>query len=544
MQNKSEDLAKDADSRKLTPAPKWEVSQDLISVLRGIREHIPESQLSSQDQEAALRHLDHVASGEDADGSFKALSDLLIRAGSRDARKLRDRLCPAYAVFRKRVRATDSAGPRMDQHQVDADGSHADAPDVDGEARPDEPSAEGHARPMVVAGGVPTPTGASDVKTPPAEDRESDGLKLSALEVSFWNRSHGCEPDADHVSRLKDSIEKDRLYYPLRLVPIPSSPGRYAIIGGANRYLALRALRGEDGVLLPGEYIILDDLTEDDPACMRISYDENDIQRKPSPFELACLVERVRQRKAVTDAQLIADLPVSRQELSALRHLPALFDQLPESWKRDLRLSSSGRDRDSAPAITLSHWRIVAATLKKCGVTAELCAILEKAAAENCSTKQLRQSLGEAKTRGTRKEQGGDGGKPTPKPEETPESKDPGPTQDLPPVEGTTDDRTAPPGGDTPTPPAETKDATEILTGTPTPVSPPLEEKEDGPHNEEPSPGDGEPPPVETDFDCLVHGLQECKDCAGWDLEIWELLNETNRKILDIQEQRAGVAKP
>ena len=462
---------------------------------------------------------ERIQSGSGTSSAGGELYRIIRRSGHPAAKDLGDRLWPLLEALDAVGQGTE---PAEGAGEEDGGGQTGGGP----VARPDD---------------VPVDADAPPVQATPGDAGQCEGLSLSSLEISFWNRSYECEPDAAHAAQLAASIGTDGLAHAILLVRFKDNPTKYAVLCGANRVVALRSLRGEDGVLHPGEYRIREDLTEDDPACMRIAADENAIRRKPSPYELARLAKRVSSREDVTDALLTKTLRVSRQELSALRHLPSLDEQLPACWRRDLRATKSEGDRAGGPAITISHLRIVVAPLTEFGVTEEFKAILEDAAAKHWTTEHLRRVFREAVSNLEKKASGDDAG------EHPAETKDPteDDTEKPQPVEGAGDGKEQPPGGnggeENPKPGEGAGDEAE----SPTPEPPPGEGDDGGPGEGtgDQSPEGGEVWVEDTDIDCVLLALLDASGCAGLDEEIRAVVDEASRKIVEIQDERAGEGK-
>jgi hypothetical protein len=212
---------------------------------------------------------------------------------------------------------------------------------------------------------------------------------------SGCNRSFGVEPNQRHIERLVRSISYVKLLHPITLVPVKNKADRFEILCGANRYWALLREREQDGYLEPDEYVIRWDLDSESPECLEIAAEENSIRLEMSPVEMANYIARLYAKGAVDQEYLGKEFGINRGLVNALCSLPTYFGQLPAEWKRDLQwVHADACDLKYTPVITASHWRHVAAKVKKAnGVTDELRRIMEKASKEEWSSEKLRREL-------------------------------------------------------------------------------------------------------------------------------------------------------
>jgi hypothetical protein len=220
-------------------------------------------------------------------------------------------------------------------------------------------------------------------------------IPLSKIGISIWNRSYDASLDDSYVAGMKKSIETDGLMHPITLVRDPDDPTRpYKAVAGAGRRAAVMQIRGEAGMLEPGEYRLLANITEADAeACTRISVSENEDRRASSVNETARQVQRLLGSKTLKHNQVASLLRIPRETVGKLVDLVAYFDQLPDSWQVDLSAVPGG-DSTHKPAITRSHWDKVAATVKKeHGVTPKLKKAMEAAHAQTLSVAKFDEQL-------------------------------------------------------------------------------------------------------------------------------------------------------
>lgn len=220
-------------------------------------------------------------------------------------------------------------------------------------------------------------------------------LPFSKLQVSKWNRSFDAEPDEAYVDELMKDIKRNGLIHQLTLVKSGTDDASYAILAGANRYWAMRKLRGDESGLREGEYIVRTDVQGDDPRCLDISLSENGHRRQSSVIETARYVDRLLEQEHVDQSKLARKLHLRREVVNRYPKLVRSFDQLPESWKKDLSLSPDGTEK-TRPVITASHWVEVAGAVEDGEITPEVKAIMEDAAKDRRSTRDLRNALKQA----------------------------------------------------------------------------------------------------------------------------------------------------
>jgi len=217
-------------------------------------------------------------------------------------------------------------------------------------------------------------------------------LPFSALHISKWNRSFGVEPDEEYIEELARDIQHNGLIQPISIVPSTKGGDPDAILAGANRFWALKKVRGADSGLKEGEFTVRTDIADDDPRCLDISLSENGHRRQSSVIETARYVGRLLQEQKVDQKKLAPKLHLRREVVNRMSKLVKCFDQLPPAWQKDLSRSPSKEGGD-IPAITLSHWVEVAAEIDEGEITPEVRGVLEKAADERLSTRELRKAL-------------------------------------------------------------------------------------------------------------------------------------------------------
>ena len=224
-----------------------------------------------------------------------------------------------------------------------------------------------------------------------AEAQKNPRIKLSDMDISVWNRSHGADLDADYVKKLAADIKANGLVNPVAIV-MHKKTGRWVVVAGAHRIAALKSIRGEDGILKEGEYRIIADLDESDPRCFDLCVADNRHQRGMSLYELAMYVRRVVEELKLDQGRVADALGLQRPYINRLLMLAKYWDELPESVKSDFRKAPySGSENQ--PVLTFSWWYEFASAFQKAGLNDEVRALMEQALAERWSTRQVKEAV-------------------------------------------------------------------------------------------------------------------------------------------------------
>jgi hypothetical protein len=398
-----------------------------------------------------MRHVELIEAGESIDESVEAVSKLLTRLGGPNVPKLQEDLDDGYAEEQGRTRAADGTGPRKDQTPDDADGSPQGAPGsgggedvVDGtgtipladkasdvlnqlgDLEVDKRRLERLRKSLeaVKATNILTPENGASIReglatgndhaqnlaemfspglepvrseaVHDASEAETSGMEkipLSALSVSNWNPRKHVDPDDQDLERFAADIKKRGLIQPVVLVRRGHGEDLFDVLCGCRRIGALRINRGPEGVLEPGEYRVHEDLAGDGIRCLEMSAAENWMRSQPPPYAVACFFEALITEKKCKASDLAKAYFTTEAKVSYFRKLVTHFRDLPESWQSSLRGVKGAGGEKPRPAITLSHWGIVAATVKAKGVTPELREIMEQAVAESWTIEQLREQM-------------------------------------------------------------------------------------------------------------------------------------------------------
>jgi len=155
-------------------------------------------------------------------------------------------------------------------------------------------------------------------------------MKLGELVISPFNiRQHDTEDD---LTSLTDSIKKRHLISKLLLRP--GKKGVIEIVAGYRRYRAMMELHGKDYDLIESEYVLYDELSDED--ALVLSIEENQQRKNLSPLELNRAALTLNQ-KGYKDAAIAKILNVTPHRLKRLYVLSADINKIPDVAKEELK---------------------------------------------------------------------------------------------------------------------------------------------------------------------------------------------------------------
>ena len=137
--------------------------------------------------------------------------------------------------------------------------------------------------------------------------------------------------DDEGLKELKDSIKKYSLISKILLRP--GKNGKFEIVAGQRRYLALLELLGEDHELPAEDYIIMKDL--DDEKAYILSITENQQRLDLSPFELNKAILKLNGW-GYKDKEIAKILNITPHRLKRLSTLAQDERKMPEAAKIEL----------------------------------------------------------------------------------------------------------------------------------------------------------------------------------------------------------------
>ena len=217
-------------------------------------------------------------------------------------------------------------------------------------------------------------------------------IPFSDITISPFNQSYGIDLDDNVVGELATSISQNELINPLTIIKNPKGDGYY-LLAGVHRLQALKNLRGEKSGLLDGEFRILPNKNESDDNCFKICVAENRLRHDPSPFVLAKYVTRIIEKEKINQDSVAKVMRKSRATINRLLKLFEHWDQLPESWQADLKVSPTPEKEEDKFRISFSHFSDVAAVLESKNIT-ELQELMTQAHDKCMSTREFKRRIG------------------------------------------------------------------------------------------------------------------------------------------------------
>jgi len=152
--------------------------------------------------------------------------------------------------------------------------------------------------------------------------------------------------DDEGIKALKDSIKQYSLISKILLRA--GKGGKFEIIAGQRRYLALLDLLGEDHELPVEDYILLEDI--DDEKAYILSITENQQRLDLSPFELNAAILKLNEF-GYKDKEIAKVLNITPHRLKRLSTLAQDERKMPEAAKVELHKPVEESSLDDA------HWQ-------------------------------------------------------------------------------------------------------------------------------------------------------------------------------------------
>lgn len=154
-------------------------------------------------------------------------------------------------------------------------------------------------------------------------------MKLKELVISPCNVRQTV--GEDDLSNLQQSIKKHNLIS--KIVLRKSGEGVYEVVAGQRRYKALSALRGEDYDLTDSDYVLYEDLGDDE--AFLLSIEENQQRRPLNPMDLNKAAVKLNHM-GKKDKEIARVLNVSPYRLKRLYHLGMDKNKMPEQAQEHL----------------------------------------------------------------------------------------------------------------------------------------------------------------------------------------------------------------
>ena len=211
------------------------------------------------------------------------------------------------------------------------------------------------------------------------------------LGISDWNRSKDCDLDKAYLEKLAENIKQNGLLCPIILVR-DKKTGCLRVLAGAHRLAALKLLRGDDGGLYEGEFIILD-IDESDAGCFAITTADNRYQRKSSLADTMVYLQRIAEERHVTQENIAKETGHDRQVVNRLLIFAKHIDKCLEPVKADLHRAPDNENEDGGPALTVYGVYEFVPALSKAGMTPVIAGMIGRAVLERWSTRKIRRAV-------------------------------------------------------------------------------------------------------------------------------------------------------
>ena len=176
-------------------------------------------------------------------------------------------------------------------------------------------------------------------------------MKLSDIKISPLNVRNG-EYVEETVADLAENIQENGLFSKLLLRKVGKGDGKYEVIAGGRRHLALIKAYGEDYELPESDYIIKD---EDDFSAIVDSITENVHRIGLSPIQMSEAANMLRAaKKGISIKEIAKIMWAPEAKIKRVLVLKEDLEYIPESAKRELALSD-----EEEPRFTDAHWDAV-----------------------------------------------------------------------------------------------------------------------------------------------------------------------------------------
>lgn len=225
----------------------------------------------------------------------------------------------------------------------------------------------------------------------PTNTKDNVAYYFRDLGISDWNRSKDCDLDKAYLEKLAENIKRNGLLCPIILVR-DKKTGCLRVLAGAHRLAALKLLRGDDGGLYEGEFIILD-IDESDEGCFAITTADNRYQRKSSLADTMVYLQRIAENRHITQEKIATETGHDRQVVNRLLIFAKHVDNCSEPVKADLRRAPDGEQEDGGPALTVYGVYEFVPALSKAGMTPVIAVMIGRAVLERWSTRKIRRAV-------------------------------------------------------------------------------------------------------------------------------------------------------
>jgi len=157
-------------------------------------------------------------------------------------------------------------------------------------------------------------------------------MKLKDLVVSAVNVREIPKDNDERIKDLSESIERHSMIS--RIVLRPTSDEKYEIIAGSRRYHALLFSHGEDFELSDKDYVVFQDMKDDDALLLSIA--ENQQRQSLSPLELNKAALKLNHA-GFKDKDVAKILGITPHRLKRIIYLSQDINKMPQEVREELR---------------------------------------------------------------------------------------------------------------------------------------------------------------------------------------------------------------
>jgi ParB family transcriptional regulator, chromosome partitioning protein len=173
-------------------------------------------------------------------------------------------------------------------------------------------------------------------------------MRIKSIEFTSDN-SRTIYEEMKNIESLMDSIKQTGLIAPIVLQKVEKSD-KYNIIAGQRRFLALSTLRGENGSLEEGEFVVRDFGDAKEVDILEVSIIENQHREALSPMDLNRAALKLNQMGSYSDKEIAKVLNISPHRLKRIVKLGQDRQKMTEEIREELK--KSGDDA----VFTDAHW--------------------------------------------------------------------------------------------------------------------------------------------------------------------------------------------
>lgn len=178
-------------------------------------------------------------------------------------------------------------------------------------------------------------------------------MKISDIGFTV-NNSRAVRESSMCIDELSESVKKNGLIAPIVIYKNNEGGKEYSIIAGQRRFLALKKLRGDNGSLTQGEYVIREaDLPKGEHKevdILEVSIVENQFRQALSPLDLNRAALKLNQKGNYSDKEIAKILNITPHRLKRIEKLGMDLTKMTPEIREEL--SKSGEDAKFNDA----HW--------------------------------------------------------------------------------------------------------------------------------------------------------------------------------------------